>query len=130
MGFNAPQDQYDAIIGPEDDIVLESDGQTIWVVKNEQHHESITTANAIEHWLDNGTIVEIQPEEGNIMKAKTVLHHDDPPCTARLDNGFCRECGLTPDTQSICFYFYCPSCDCPLANLKCPKCKRTFKRPD
>ncbi|MDO8743248.1 MAG: hypothetical protein Q7J30_01660 [Candidatus Azambacteria bacterium] len=62
-----------------------------------------------------------------MVKAKKVLHHDDPPCSARLDNGFCHGCNLTPDMQSTCFYLYCPSCDCRLENLKCPNCKQTFK---
>ncbi len=65
-----------------------------------------------------------------MAKAKLVLHHDDPPCQARLDeNGYCRECGLTPDMQSTCFHFYCPSCDRPLKKLRCPACGQTFERP-
>lgn len=62
-------------------------------------------------------------------KAKMVLHHDDPPCTARLDNGFCTKCDLTPDMQSTCFYFYCSSCDIRLKKLKCPQCGQVFKSP-
>lgn len=69
-----------------------------------------------------------------ILKAKMVLHHDDPPCTARLitrkGGRWCPKCKLHPDMQSICFYFYCPSCDVPLKNLGCPRCGKTFERPD
>jgi hypothetical protein len=64
-----------------------------------------------------------------IKEAKMFLHHADPPCTTRLNHGFCSECNLVPDMQSTCFYFYCPSCDCQLKNMKCPKCKLSFKRP-
>jgi hypothetical protein len=62
------------------------------------------------------------------MQAKWVLHHDDPPCTARLIDGFCPECKRFPDMQSTCFYFYCPNCDIRLKEMECPKCKQTFKR--
>ncbi len=68
-------------------------------------------------------------KDRQMMKAKMVLHHDDPPCTARLSNGFCIACGFPPDMQSICFYFYCPTCDVPLKNLKCPTCDQIFERP-
>ncbi len=75
----------------------------------------------------------LEKENSNDIKlaeAKLVLHHDDPPCAARLDNGFCHECNFTPDMQSTCFYFYCPICDVPLKKMACPKCGQTFKRPD
>jgi len=65
-----------------------------------------------------------------MAKAKLVLHHDDPPCEVRLEDGFCPECKFTPDMQSTCFHFYCPTCDCPLDKLKCPKCGQTFERPN
>ena len=64
-----------------------------------------------------------------MLKAKMVLHHDDPPCAARLNNGYCTECKFVPDMQSTCLYFYCPSCDCHLKNLKCPRCGQTFEKP-
>src|SRR3989339_80232 len=58
-----------------------------------------------------------------MAKAKKVLHHDDPPCTDRLTPcGYCRKCKLTPDMQSTCIYLYCPTCDVPLKNMRCPKC--------
>lgn len=42
------------------------------------------------------------------MEAKLVMHHDDPPCEARLElDGRCPECKLHPDMQSTCFYYYC-----------------------
>ncbi|OGF28215.1 hypothetical protein A2303_00245 [Candidatus Falkowbacteria bacterium RIFOXYB2_FULL_47_14] len=63
-----------------------------------------------------------------MAKAKKVLHHDDPPCTARLSPcGHCRKCGITPDMQSTCIYMYCPACDVPLENKQCPKCKTNYE---
>lgn len=59
-------------------------------------------------------------------KPKMVLHHNDPPCIARLTNGFCAECNLVPDTQSTCLWPYCPNCDRPLKKMKCPKCRQIF----
>lgn len=65
------------------------------------------------------------------MKPKLVLHHDDSPCYERLEeNGFCSTCGFHPDMQSKCFYYYCPTCDVKLKNLKCPNCKQIFERPN
>ena len=68
------------------------------------------------------------------VKIKMVAHHNDPPCTARLINRnggrWCPECKLHPDTQSRCLYSYCPSCDVPLKELKCPSCKQTFQKPN
>lgn len=63
------------------------------------------------------------------MKAKLVLHHDDSPCEARLVNGYCTKCKLTPDMQSTCFWYYCPDCDVPLKNMNCSKCGHTFTKP-
>lgn len=67
------------------------------------------------------------------IKAKMVLHHDDPPCTARLStkNGgrWCPKCELHPNMQSTLFYFYCPFCDMSLKNLKCSNCKQVFEHP-
>ena len=55
------------------------------------------------------------------------LHHDDPPCEARLDeDGFCSACKLHPDMQSKCFYPYCPGCGCKLEKMKCPECGCSF----
>ncbi|MFA5133851.1 MAG: hypothetical protein WC459_03565 [Patescibacteria group bacterium] len=65
-----------------------------------------------------------------MAKAKMVLHHDDPPCAARLNNGYCPKCKLQPDMQSTSFLPHCPSCDCPLKNLKCPRCGQKFEKPD
>jgi len=63
------------------------------------------------------------------LKAKLVLHHDDPPCEARLEDGRCPECRYVPDMQSTCFRFYCPKCDRLLKKLKCPGCGQSFERP-
>jgi hypothetical protein len=62
------------------------------------------------------------------MKAKVVLYHDDPPCTARLVNGFCPECKFIPDMQSLSGKYHCPKCDTPLENMTCPSCKKTFTK--
>lgn len=62
-------------------------------------------------------------------KAKLVLHHDDSPCTERLKNGHCLKCNLTPDMQSTALWYYCPSCDCPLEKMNCPRCGQTYRKP-
>ena len=60
-------------------------------------------------------------------KAEFVLHHDDPPCKARLQGRFCPECNVVADMQSTCFYFYCPDCNIPLTTrMTCTKCNQTF----
>ena len=61
LGFLAPQDQFDVIIGPEENTILESDGHTIWIIQKGKRHESITVAYAIEIWLEDGKISEIYP---------------------------------------------------------------------
>ena len=63
LSFTTPQDQYDTWIRPEDNITLEANEHTIWTIKDRVCHESITTANAIDHWLADGLIEEIQPKE-------------------------------------------------------------------
>ncbi|MBI5732442.1 hypothetical protein HY967_00580 [Candidatus Jorgensenbacteria bacterium] len=63
LGFTTPQDQYDVIIGPEDGTILESDGHTIWTIKDGKRHESITMANAIDIWLGREAIVEISSKK-------------------------------------------------------------------
>ena len=62
-------------------------------------------------------------------KADLVLHHDDPPCEARLKEGYCPECRLRPDMQSTCLWPYCPSCKVPLRKLRCPGCGQDFENP-
>ena len=119
LGFLTRQDQFDVIFEPKHEVSLESDGETIWAIKNVVREESITMAHAIHVWLEQGRIAEIP---------KMVAHHDDPPCTARLnDKGDCPECNCHPDMQSKCLWPYCPSCDCPLKELKCPGCGQTFE---
>ena len=59
LGFLTPQDQFDALIGPEDGVILASDGHTIWTIRNRKRHESITVGHAIQIWLDRGLIIEI-----------------------------------------------------------------------
>ncbi|HBM45941.1 MAG: hypothetical protein UT05_C0001G0082 [Parcubacteria group bacterium GW2011_GWF2_38_76] len=63
-----------------------------------------------------------------MKKAKMVAHHDDPPCREKLeDDHYCPKCKLYPDSQSICFHSYCPDCEVPLKEMRCPKCKKKFK---
>ena len=63
LGFLTSQDQYDAIIKPEDGVTLESDSHTIWTIKNGKRNKSITMANAIDVWLKDGLITEIREEK-------------------------------------------------------------------
>ena len=75
--------------------------------------------------------VTLRTTDKAMPKARMVLHHDDPPCTTRLDeDGICPKCTLCPDMQSTCLYSYCPSCDIRLENLRCAKCGKTFERPN
>lgn len=60
LGFLTPQDQFDQIFGPDDDVILESNGNTIWVIKGKEKHESITQAHAIEFYLQKKIIEEIE----------------------------------------------------------------------
>lgn len=64
------------------------------------------------------------------LKAKETLCHDDSPCSEKLDeNGFCKSCNFTPDSQNVSIKIYCPVCDIPLklANgLVCNECKQIF----
>ena len=62
-------------------------------------------------------------------KAEAILHHADPPCDARLENGFCPKCKFVPDMQSTCFHLYCPTCKVPLEMMVCPKCQAIFEPP-
>jgi hypothetical protein len=49
----------DYLIGPQDGSTLEANEHTIWLVVNTMKHESITTANAIDLWLADKKIKEI-----------------------------------------------------------------------
>lgn len=60
LGFLTPQDQVDVLLDPKDrEFWLESDGHTIWGMNSEQRQESITMANAIDIWLEQGKIEEV-----------------------------------------------------------------------
>ncbi len=72
-------------------------------------------------WMKRGRLVKL-----GLSPAKLVLHHDDPPCEARLVDGRCLKCDLIPDMQSTSLYRYCPDCDVPLKNMQCPKCRNIF----
>ncbi len=58
------------------------------------------------------------------------LHHDDPPCFAKLVNGYCLVCKYPPDMQSTAFHRYCPDCKVELdgKTMKCPNCDQTFSK--
>jgi len=59
LTFLTPRDQYDLSFS---DGELESDGSTIWWVKDGRRHESITTANATDLWTKERKIEEILPK--------------------------------------------------------------------
>lgn len=52
---------------------------------------------------------------------KRVLHHDDPPCSERLVDGYCPSCKCTPDMQSTALHNYCEKCEALAAKCSCPK---------
>lgn len=60
LSFTTPQDQYDALYGPGFNTVLECDGETIWLCNGETRVETITSANAIDAWVNEGCIEEIK----------------------------------------------------------------------
>lgn len=62
LGFLTRQDQYDERITPESGAILEIVDDIIWVIENGERRESITMASAIDDWLEEGRIEEIQPE--------------------------------------------------------------------
>lgn len=80
--------------------------------------------------FESMSVVKTMIEEGKSTKVKLVLHHDDPPCYARLDEkAFCPVCKQKPDTQSTCFHYYCPLCNVFLnKEMKCPQCKQSFEK--
>ena len=91
------------------------------------------SAKKLRLWTDNEGRIYFGtgwPTTKEIKPGKWVLHHDDSPCNARLENRHCPVCNFAPDMQSTCLYLYCPTCDCRLENMACPECKGVFKRPD
>ncbi len=59
LGFLGLREQHDEIIGPDDDVIIECDEHTIWAIKGERRTESITAANAMIIWIENGSIQEL-----------------------------------------------------------------------
>jgi hypothetical protein len=61
LGFLTPRDQEDRIYRAADSsgVVVESDGETIWVVENDRREESVTEAHAIGLWVEEGLLEEI-----------------------------------------------------------------------
>lgn len=61
LSFLTPQDQYDRTIKPDTGFWLELEGgHTIWLVsKDGARKESITTANAITVFTENGALEEL-----------------------------------------------------------------------
>ncbi len=59
LGFIVDNEQQDVILGPSDNVTLDSDGHTIWAFTPTQRAESTTQANAIDAWLRDGLIEEI-----------------------------------------------------------------------
>lgn len=64
------------------------------------------------------------------MTGKWVAHHDDGCKKRLLINGWCENCKLFPDMQSVELYLYCPKCDVHVKDGKCPNCGRKIERPD
>ncbi len=60
LGFLTAQDQYDLKISPGDGETLESDGRTIWTIKNGVLKDSTTPAINIFLWVAGGRIAEIK----------------------------------------------------------------------
>lgn len=58
LGFYVEGEQCDATLKAGEDV-LESDGHTIWAIIDGTRYESITQANAIGIWLQEGRIAEI-----------------------------------------------------------------------
>jgi hypothetical protein len=58
LTFLGRNDSIDCMIDPGE-IILESDGHTIWAIENNNRVESITMANAINIWLNQNKIKEI-----------------------------------------------------------------------
>ncbi len=62
LGFLTPRDQYDSFIDPNKGYTLIADETTIWLARPDgKVAESITTASAIQAWLEEGAIEEITP---------------------------------------------------------------------
>ena len=65
LGFMDPKDQYESYFLPSHVSHLETENSTIYVITTSGNRlESITTANIIDYWLDDGTIEEF--DEGQI----------------------------------------------------------------
>ena len=57
LSYLTARDQVDATFHPDDgDYTLECDGSTIWASLGEKRLETITMANAIDIWLEQGKI--------------------------------------------------------------------------
>jgi hypothetical protein len=59
LGFTDGREQGDVLFNSEDGFYLESDGETIWVIKEDKRYESITIANAIEIWKEQKFLEEM-----------------------------------------------------------------------
>lgn len=69
------------------------------------------------------------------VQAIKVFYHDDPPCSVRLQGGFCPSCKLYPDMQSLAFCYHCSHCDARLGDAdmrfpQCSQCLRSLEYPD
>jgi hypothetical protein len=64
LDFLTPQDQYSCRI--DSSYTLECDEHTIWIVdESGQRQESITTANAVDMYLERGCIEELPEHKTN-----------------------------------------------------------------
>lgn len=55
LGFLTPQQQCEVFLSEGE---LESDGSTIWLLKDGERHETTTVGWAVAHWLEQGRIEE------------------------------------------------------------------------
>jgi len=64
------------------------------------------------------------------MEGKWVAHHDDRCQRRLLENGWCPECKLFPDMQSVQLLLYCPLCHVSVKHGRCPICGAAIVRPE
>ena len=59
MSFIFDNDQHDYVIDPKPDVLVEFDGTRLYLVNSRGRHPSITENHAVEGWLAEGLIKEL-----------------------------------------------------------------------
>lgn len=59
VSFTTLNDQRDVIISPSDDVLLESDGHTVWLINSTGRHETILIGAACLIWEQTGLIEQV-----------------------------------------------------------------------